>query len=78
MQRYRELATVFSKNGLGFFIKDLGLHETLSIPKRMYQKDFDMLTDDKIGSRLRKVIEELGAYFCKNRTNCQYSARSFT
>ena len=65
MQRYRELATVFSKNGLGFFIKDLGLHETLSIPKRMYQKDFDMLTDDKIGSRLRKVIEELGPTFVK-------------
>src|SRR5699024_2884313 len=65
MQRYRELATVFSKNGLGFFIKDLGLHETLSILKRMYQKDFDMLTDDKIGSRLRKVIEELWPTFVK-------------
>lgn len=64
MQRYQEIVTAFTRNGFGFIMKELGLLELLSMPKRLFieGKEIDRKS---VGERFRKFFEELGPTFIK-------------
>jgi len=62
--RYHEVATVFAKHGLGFIVQDLGLLNTLSLPKRLFTHK-EALDSKSLGERIRRVIEDLGPTFIK-------------
>ncbi|MCK0472857.1 AarF/ABC1/UbiB kinase family protein [Halalkalibacter sp. APA_J-10(15)] len=64
LKRYREIAAAFSRNGFGFIVKDLGLHDLVSLPKRWSMKDKKEGTHST-GERIRKFLEELGPTFVK-------------
>ncbi|MDQ0270606.1 ABC1 kinase family protein [Cytobacillus purgationiresistens] len=65
MHRYREIAVAFSRNGFGFFVKELGLHEFLSLPKRLLVKGQKGTHTKTTGERIRLFLEELGPTFVK-------------
>jgi len=62
--RYHEVARVFAKHGLGFIVQDLGLLNTLSLPKRLFTHE-EALDSKSLGERIRRVIEDLGPTFIK-------------
>ena len=54
----------FSHNGFGYIVKELGLYELLSLPRRLFLKEQD--THRKTtGERVRFFLEELGPTFVK-------------
>ncbi|GGM18388.1 ABC transporter [Paraliobacillus quinghaiensis] len=64
MQRYREIAMAFSHNGFGYIVKELGLYELLSLPRRLFLNEQE--THRKTtGERVRFFLEELGPTFVK-------------
>ncbi|MBU9720018.1 MULTISPECIES: ABC1 kinase family protein [Bacillaceae] len=64
LQRYREITIAFSRNGFNYLVRDLGLYEIVSIPKRLFLKE--PKTEKKsTGERLRHFLEELGPTFVK-------------
>ncbi|PKR85640.1 ABC1 kinase family protein [Heyndrickxia camelliae] len=63
--RYRDIVTAFARNGFGFIIKDLGLFEFLSLPKRLFQDGRQEMNSKSIGERIRLILEELGPTFIK-------------
>ncbi|QHS21443.1 AarF/ABC1/UbiB kinase family protein [Virgibacillus sp. MSP4-1] len=66
MQRYREIVTAFSRNGFGFFVRELGLDTILSLPKRLIIRDKAENVHTKTrGERVRLFLEELGPTFVK-------------
>ncbi|NRG46140.1 AarF/ABC1/UbiB kinase family protein [Bacillus sp. CRN 9] len=65
IHRYREIAVAFSRNGFGFLVKELGLHEVLSLPKRMQVKNKSEPHSKTTGERIRLFLEELGPTFVK-------------
>ncbi|UTR14111.1 AarF/ABC1/UbiB kinase family protein [Salipaludibacillus sp. LMS25] len=66
LQRYREIAFAFSRNGFGFIVKELGLYNIISLPKRLFIKDKDNEFKTKTtGERIRLFLEELGPTFVK-------------
>ncbi|WP_284141802.1 MULTISPECIES: AarF/ABC1/UbiB kinase family protein [unclassified Virgibacillus] len=65
MQRYREIAVAFSRNGFGYIVKELGLDQLFPLPKRvMLSKEQDK-SQKTLGERLRLILEELGPTFIK-------------
>ncbi|WP_413382688.1 ABC1 kinase family protein [Alkalihalobacillus sp. 1P02AB] len=65
IHRYREIAVAFSRNGFGYLVKELGLHEFLSLPKRMFTKDRKEVQTKTTGERIRYFLEELGPTYVK-------------
>lgn len=65
MQRFREIAIAFSRNGFGYLIKELGLYQVLSLPKRLFVKEQPEIHPKTRGERLRYFLEELGPAFIK-------------
>lgn len=65
IHRYREIAAAFSRNGLGFIVKDLGLVEFLSLPKRVLFEERQEFPTRSFGERIRRFLEELGPTFVK-------------
>ncbi|MCR6110097.1 AarF/ABC1/UbiB kinase family protein [Bacillus sp. A301a_S52] len=66
LQRYREIAFAFSRNGFGFIVKELGLYKIISLPKRLFMKEQDNEVRTKTtGERIRLFLEELGPTFVK-------------
>lgn len=63
MQRYREIVIAFSRNGFGYIVKELGLHELIPLPKRFVAKP--QKHSKTIGERIRSFLEELGPTFVK-------------
>lgn len=63
MQRYREIVVAFSRNGFGYIVKELGLHELIPLPKRFAAKR--QKYDKTLGERIRSFLEELGPTFVK-------------
>ncbi|KYG26000.1 ABC1 kinase family protein [Alkalihalobacillus trypoxylicola] len=63
--RYREIAVAFSRNGFGYFIKELGLHEIISLPKRLFTKNPKDIHTKTTGERIRLFLEDLGPTFIK-------------
>lgn len=64
MQRYRDIAAAFTRNGFDFIVKELGLQEWLSLPKRILGKE-EAAARDTLGKRVRSFLEELGPTFIK-------------
>lgn len=64
VSRYREIASVLAKHGLGFIIKDLGLIKILSLPDQLFRHE-KPLDSQSVGERIRRVLEELGPAFIK-------------
>ncbi|MCI3927006.1 AarF/ABC1/UbiB kinase family protein [Paenibacillus sp. TRM 82003] len=65
IQRYRDIAAAFSRNGFGFIVKDLGLLEFLSLPKRLFVEEQQDFPTQSLGERFRRFLEELGPTFVK-------------
>ncbi|MEN1968033.1 AarF/ABC1/UbiB kinase family protein [Lentibacillus sp. N15] len=63
MHRYREIVVAFSKNGFGYIVKELGLHELIPLPKRFVANR--QKHSKTIGERIRSFLEELGPTFVK-------------
>ncbi|EIJ80205.1 ABC1 family protein [Bacillus methanolicus PB1] len=63
-QRYQEIINTFLRNGFGYIVKDLGLSEVMSFPKRKVNTDTD-LNPGRIGERVRSCLQELGPTFIK-------------
>lgn len=63
--RYREIATAFSRNGLGFIVKELGLEQVFALPRRMMVKQRPETSSKSLGARIRNFLEELGPTFIK-------------
>ncbi|WP_238378838.1 ABC1 kinase family protein [Halalkalibacillus sediminis] len=65
MGRYREIATAFSRNGLGSIVKDLGLDQVFSLPRRVYVRQDQHNQSKSTGVKIRSFLEELGPTFIK-------------
>ncbi|GLO65750.1 MULTISPECIES: AarF/ABC1/UbiB kinase family protein [Oceanobacillus] len=65
MQRYREIVVAFSRNGFGYFVRELGLHKITSLPKRLFEQGDKEVHNKTTGERIRLFLEELGPTFIK-------------
>ncbi|KAB8130726.1 ABC transporter [Gracilibacillus oryzae] len=65
MDRYREIAVAFSRNGFGFFVKELGLDQVFSLPRRIFMQKNQQKHRKTAGERIRSFLEELGPTFIK-------------
>ncbi|WP_041580510.1 ABC1 kinase family protein [Bacillus sp. 1NLA3E] len=67
IQRYREIVNAFIRYGFGFVIKEMGLIELLSMPKRLFvEVNPETETQNtSTGERIKMFLEELGPTFVK-------------
>lgn len=66
LNRYKDIVIAFSRNGLGYVIKDLGLNDIHILPKKATLKAEKAESDRKtLGVRIRRILEELGPTFIK-------------
>lgn len=66
LNRYKDIIVAFSRNGLGYVIKDLGLNDLHILPKKAELKEEKNQADRKtLGIRIRRILEELGPTFIK-------------
>jgi len=63
MNRYREIATVFARNGFGLILEEMGLNNLISFSNRVFHKEEP--DPRSLGQRLRNALEELGPTFVK-------------
>jgi ubiquinone biosynthesis protein len=64
LQRYRDIAKAFVRNGLGFLVQELGLNVLLAIPRGSLAERRGARSRT-IGERVRMLLEELGPTFVK-------------
>jgi len=64
LQRFRDIAKAFARNGFGFLIKDLGLPD-LTGGSRVGLKERQEARSRTVGERIRMFLEELGPTFIK-------------
>lgn len=65
VERYRQIATVLIKYGFGWFVKQIHLHSSLPISKKIIESRFPGELELSTDVRVRKVLEELGPTFIK-------------
>jgi ubiquinone biosynthesis protein len=65
IQRYREIVYAFIRYGFGYIIKELGLLEVLSMPKRLFVEVKTESHNKSIGERIKLFLQELGPTFVK-------------
>ncbi|MGN8646084.1 ABC1 kinase family protein [Gracilibacillus sp. HCP3S3_G5_1] len=65
IRRYRQIAVAFSRNGFGYIVKELGLDQLFSLPRRFLVKRVDRKQSKTTGERIRNFLEELGPTFIK-------------
>lgn len=65
LNRYKDIIIAFSRNGLGFLLKELGLNDLHVIPKRLYKQRNPEAEEKTLGERIRLILEELGPTFIK-------------
>ncbi|WP_318508976.1 AarF/ABC1/UbiB kinase family protein [Bacillus sp. T3] len=65
IQRYREIVYAFIRYGFGFIIKELGLLEILSLPKRLFVEVKTESHTKNIGERIKLFLQDLGPTFVK-------------
>ena len=65
MARYRDIATAFTKNGFGYFVRELGLDRVFSLPRRLLVNRDQNLEDNTVGERIPQFLEDLGPTFIK-------------
>jgi ubiquinone biosynthesis protein len=64
LQRYHEIVNALIRHGFGYIIKELGLSELLSNPKRFFPSK-STYNKKLTGERVRLFLEELGPTFVK-------------
>lgn len=64
INRFREIAILFSKSGLGFIIEESGLDNLLSLPRRLFTKT-PQQEDKTIAERIRIFLEKAGPAYVK-------------
>ncbi|CUB46206.1 putative protein kinase UbiB [Bacillus cereus] len=65
IQRYRDIAMAFSRNGFGLIVKELGLQDLLSLSKRFNRVEQQEIHLKTKAERIRSFLEELGPTFIK-------------
>jgi ubiquinone biosynthesis protein len=65
IQRYRDIVLAFTRYGFGFVMKELGLLDLLSVPKRVFVEGNETIHSRTTGERIRLFLEELGPTFVK-------------
>nr|WP_245711581.1 AarF/ABC1/UbiB kinase family protein [Gracilibacillus ureilyticus] len=65
MDRYREIAVAFSRNGFGYIVKEVGLDQVFSLPRRIFVQRHQQKDRKSAGERIRRFLEELGPTFIK-------------
>ncbi|WNF38924.1 AarF/ABC1/UbiB kinase family protein [Bacillaceae bacterium IKA-2] len=65
IQRYKEIVTAFTRNGFGFVMKELGLLQLVSMPKRLFIEGNKETRTKTVGERFRVFFEEMGPTFIK-------------
>lgn len=75
MARYRDIATAFTKNGFGYFVRELGLDRVFSLPRRLLVNRDQNLEDKTVGERIRQFLEDLGPTFIKVGPTCEHATR---
>src|SRR4051812_30811652 len=63
LQRYRDIAKAFARNGFGFLINELGLPDLTG--SRIGLKERQDARSRSLGERIRIFLEELGPTFIK-------------
>lgn len=64
LNRYKDIVVAFSKNGLGYVMRELGLHDLHILPRKNKQEK-PVNDGPSLGVRIRRVLEELGPTFVK-------------
>ncbi|KMY49139.1 ABC1 kinase family protein [Peribacillus loiseleuriae] len=62
--RYQEIISAFLRNGFGYIVKELGLTEMLSIPRKIAGLNHNV-SSRTLGQRIRTFLEDLGPTFIK-------------
>ncbi|MDF2926120.1 MAG: transporter [Paenibacillaceae bacterium] len=62
LQRYREIAVAFVRNGFGYVVNELGFPETFPFLRQGERRD---IHKKSIGERIRLLLEDLGPTFVK-------------
>lgn len=66
INRYREIAVTLSKNGFGFMVKELGLDQIFTLPRRIFVNQYQEKHRSKnTPERIRSILEDLGPAFIK-------------
>lgn len=65
LNRYRDIVSVFARNGFGAALAQLGLDQTLNIPSRLLRRTDAEFERIPPAVRLRLALEELGPTFIK-------------
>jgi ubiquinone biosynthesis protein len=65
LQRYREIVNAVIRHGFGFTVKEMGLSELLSFPRRFFPEGTKGPNNKSTGERIRLFLEELGPTFVK-------------
>jgi ubiquinone biosynthesis protein len=65
IQRYRDIVYAFTRYGFGFVMKELGLIDLLSVPRRLFVEGNKTLHSRTAGERIRMFLEDLGPTFIK-------------
>jgi ubiquinone biosynthesis protein len=62
LRRYGQIAEVFTRQGFGAIVAQLGLNRYLNLPQRLISRE-PLPTDDTAAKHLRLALEELGSTF---------------
>jgi ubiquinone biosynthesis protein len=65
IQRYRDIIVALSRYGFGYLAMELGLHEILSLPRRIFLNQPKEIKQKTTGERIRLFMEDLGPTFVK-------------
>ncbi|MCL6571640.1 MAG: AarF/ABC1/UbiB kinase family protein [Bacillus sp. (in: Bacteria)] len=65
IQRYHDIVYAFTRYGFGFVMKELGLLDLLSVPRRLFVEGNKTLHSKTTGERIRLFLEDLGPTFIK-------------
>jgi ubiquinone biosynthesis protein len=65
LQRYRDIIKALSRYGFGYIAMELGLHEILSLPRRILLNQQKEIKQKTTGERIRLFMEDLGPTFVK-------------
>lgn len=65
LQRYRDIIVTLSRYGFGYLAMELGLHDILSLPRRIFLNQPKEIKQKTTGERIRLFMEDLGPTFVK-------------
>lgn len=63
--RSRDIVYAFTRHGFGYVMKELGLLDLLSVPKRLFVEGNKSIAGKTTGERIRMFLEDLGPTFVK-------------